>query len=44
VLEGLDGIEVVRLSEADVVRHQLVSRIVQAYDERERQLKMRLGD
>ncbi|MBA44180.1 MAG: phosphate starvation-inducible protein PhoH [Magnetococcales bacterium] len=44
VLEGLDGIEVVRFSEADVVRHQLVSRIVQAYDERERQLKMRLGD
>ena len=44
VLEGIEGVEVIRFTEADVVRHQLVSRIVQAYDERERQLKMRLGD
>lgn len=44
VLEGLDGVEVIRFSDADVVRHQLVSRIVNAYDERDRQLKMRLGD
>ena len=42
VLEGLPDIEVVRLSEADVVRHNLVARIVQAYDERDRQIHMKL--
>lgn len=44
VLEGLDDIEVVRFTEADVVRHNLVSRIVQAYDERDRQLNIRLDE
>ncbi len=44
VLEGLDGIEAIRFTEADVVRHQLVSTIVQAYNERDRQINMRLGD
>jgi phosphate starvation-inducible protein PhoH and related proteins len=44
VLEGLNDIDVVRFSEADVVRHNLVSRIVQAYDERDRQINMELND
>ena len=42
ILEGLVDIEVVRFNEADVVRHALVSRIVQAYDEHEKQLSMKL--
>jgi phosphate starvation-inducible protein PhoH and related proteins len=32
VLEGLDDIAVIRLQSADVVRHRLVSRIVDAYE------------
>jgi phosphate starvation-inducible PhoH-like protein len=32
---GLDGVAVVRFSEADVVRHPLVGRIVRAYDARD---------
>jgi phosphate starvation-inducible PhoH-like protein len=35
-LKGVDGIATVAFTEADVVRHPLVSRIVRAYDERER--------
>lgn len=42
VLEGLPDIEVMRFSETDVVRHDLVSRIVQAYDQHERQMQMKL--
>lgn len=34
VLEGLADIDVVRLQSADVIRHRLVSRIVDAYEER----------
>jgi phosphate starvation-inducible PhoH-like protein len=36
VVEEVDGIAVVRFTEADVVRHSLVARIVRAYDMRER--------
>jgi len=36
VLEEVDGIAMVRFTEADVVRHSLVARIVRAYDTRER--------
>ncbi len=32
ILEGVEGISVVRFSEADIVRHPLVARIVDAYD------------
>lgn len=32
---GLDGVAVIRFSDADVVRHPLVGRIVRAYDARE---------
>jgi phosphate starvation-inducible PhoH-like protein len=35
-LDGVDGVSVVTFTEADVVRHPLVSRIVRAYDERDR--------
>jgi len=43
-LEGLRDIEVVRFKEADVVRHPLVSTIVTAYAERDRQLNLRIGE
>jgi phosphate starvation-inducible protein PhoH and related proteins len=35
VLDGVEGIGVVRFSAADVVRHALVGRIVAAYDARD---------
>jgi phosphate starvation-inducible protein PhoH and related proteins len=38
-LSGVDDVAVVEFTEADVVRHPLVSRIVRAYDERDRRLK-----
>jgi phosphate starvation-inducible protein PhoH and related proteins len=34
ILEGLDGIAVIRLGDRDVVRHALVARIVRAYEAR----------
>jgi phosphate starvation-inducible PhoH-like protein len=33
ILDGLEGVEFVRFGGADVVRHKLVQRIVEAYDE-----------
>lgn len=36
MLEGVPEVQVVHFSHADVVRHALVTRIVQAYDERDR--------
>lgn len=35
VLDGVEGISVVRLTHKDVVRHELVQRIIQAYDRHE---------
>ena len=32
VLEGVEGVGVIRFTDADVVRHPLVARIVRAYD------------
>jgi phosphate starvation-inducible PhoH-like protein len=32
ILEGVEGVEFVRFGGADVVRHKLVQRIVEAYD------------
>ncbi len=43
-LDGLRDIEIVRFKESDVVRHPLVSTIVTAYAERERQLNFRLDE
>ena len=34
LLEGIEGIDVVRFSDEDVVRHPLVQRIIRAYEER----------
>ncbi len=36
MLENIDGVSLVRFSDADVVRHSLVTRIVQAYEKDER--------
>ncbi len=38
VLDGVPGVSTVRFSDADVVRHPLVTRIVKAYNARERGL------
>jgi phosphate starvation-inducible PhoH-like protein len=35
-LNGVEGISVIEFNEEDVVRHRLVSRIVRAYDQRDR--------
>ncbi len=40
-LAGLDGVEVVRLTNRDIVRHRLVGEIVQAYDKKPRSKKSR---
>lgn len=37
VLEGVEGVGIVSLSASDVIRHEVVSRIVRAYDKREAQ-------
>ena len=37
VLEGVGGIEIVRLTHKDVVRHELVQRIIRAYEKYEKQ-------
>ena len=36
VLDGIQGIAICNLTSADVVRHELVSRIIEAYDRREK--------
>jgi len=38
-LQGVDGVRFVRLSAQDVVRHDLVTRIVEAYDARDKKAK-----
>jgi phosphate starvation-inducible PhoH-like protein len=35
VLEGVEGVAICRLTAADVVRHPLVQRVVQAYEQRD---------
>ena len=37
VLEGVEGIQIVRLTHKDVVRHELVQRIIRAYEKYEKQ-------
>ena len=37
VLDGVEGIEIVKLTAKDVVRHELVTRIIQAYEKQNRQ-------
>jgi phosphate starvation-inducible PhoH-like protein len=36
VLEGIEGVAICRLTAADVVRHPLVQRLVNAYAERDK--------
>jgi len=43
-LGHIDGVRVVRFSDADVVRHSLVTKIVQAYDKDEQRQKMQKKD
>ncbi len=38
ILDGVPGIGVVRLDRGDIVRHRLVTRIVEAYEKQEREL------
>jgi phosphate starvation-inducible protein PhoH and related proteins len=38
-LSGVDGIATVRFTDSDVVRHELVARIVRAYEARERAMR-----
>jgi phosphate starvation-inducible PhoH-like protein len=40
ILSGVDGIAFVNFTDADVVRHPLVTRIVRAYDRAEEQLRL----
>ena len=37
VLDGVNGVRTVRFGESDVVRHSMVTRIVTAYNARDRQ-------
>ncbi len=37
VLDGVEGISIIRLTHKDVVRHELVQRIIQAYERAEKQ-------
>ena len=38
VLSGIEGISVIRLNQKDIVRHKLVTRIVNAYDAYDKKL------
>ena len=44
VLDGVEGISIVRLTHKDVVRHELVQRIIQAYERDEKQREERKRD
>ena len=44
VLEGVEGISVIKLTHKDVVRHELVQRIIQAYERHEQAHKEREHD
>lgn len=44
VLNGVEGISIVRLSAKDVVRHEMVQRIIQAYDNFDKNNRRKNGD
>ena len=44
IVEGIPGIGIVRFTDADVVRHPLVTRIVRAYAERDKDLGLQAHD
>ncbi|MCK4394669.1 PhoH family protein, partial [Candidatus Bipolaricaulota bacterium] len=35
ILQGIEGISFIHLTKSDVVRHQLVARIIEAYEKKE---------
>jgi phosphate starvation-inducible protein PhoH and related proteins len=35
ILQGVEGLEIVRLTQSDVIRHNLVKRIIDAFDKAE---------
>jgi phosphate starvation-inducible PhoH-like protein len=39
LLEGIEGISIIRFDERDIVRHRLVRHIVRAYDSEEKNRK-----
>ena len=43
ILDGVEGISIVRMNDKDIVRHKLVTRIVQAYDRYERSKDKAVG-
>jgi phosphate starvation-inducible PhoH-like protein len=43
ILDGVEGVEFVRLGGADVVRHRLVARIVEAYDQHQQESRPELA-
>lgn len=44
ILRGVKGVDIIDFGEADVVRHPLVTRIVKAYGEHEREKKLNLAN
>lgn len=44
ILEGIEGIGVVNLNQKDIVRHKLVTRIVEAYEQREKALSKQYSE
>ena len=44
ILEGIEGIGVVNLNQKDIVRHKLVTRIVEAYEQREKALRKQYSE
>jgi len=44
ILNGIDGISIVRLNQKDIVRHRLVTRIVNAYEAYEKKQENRTGN
>ncbi|MBI3445935.1 MAG: PhoH family protein [Magnetospirillum sp.] len=44
ILDGMDGVRFIRFTDRDVVRHDLVTRIVRAYDKADRAAKAKSGD
>ncbi len=43
ILVGIEGIEFIYLTDRDVVRHELVQRIIKAYDRHDQALERRIG-
>ena len=36
ILQGIEGISIINLNQKDIVRHKLVTRIVEAYEKKEK--------